>query len=138
VDNVTLPPWAKGDPKIFIAKHREALESRYVSENLHKWIDLVFGYKQRGEAAVESLNVFHHLSYGGASDLDRITDVNERAITAGVIHNFGQTPHQVFTKPHPQRECVQCSTRRLDTSIFSLLCLPNPLLGKQQCSFTCG
>lgn len=131
VDHVRLPPWAKGDPKIFIAKHREALESPYVSENLHLWIDLVFGCKQRGEAAVENLNVFHHLSYAGASDLDRITDANERAITAGVIHNFGQTPHQVFNKPHPAREYTQCSTRRLDTSIFSLTSLPRPLLGEK-------
>ncbi|KAG6033755.1 hypothetical protein E4U41_006809, partial [Claviceps citrina] len=104
VDHVKLPPWAKGDPKIFIAKHREALESPHVSENLHHWIDLVFGNKQRGEAAVENLNVFHHLSYAGASDLDKIADAGERAITAGVIHNFGQTPHQVFAKPHPARE----------------------------------
>lgn len=133
VDHVQLPPWAKGDPKIFIAKHREALESPYVSENLHHWIDLVFGYKQRGETAVENLNVFHNLSYAGASDLDSITDVNERAITAGVIHNFGQTPHQVFNKPHPSREYTQCPIRRLDTSIFSLACLPRPLLG-ESCS----
>lgn len=130
VNHVTLPPWAKGDPKIFIAKHREALESPYVSEKLHNWIDLVFGFKQRGEAAVENLNVFHHLSYAGAIDLDRITDVNERAITAGVIHNFGQTPHQVFQKPHPPREYPKCQIKRIDTAVFSLVCLPNPLLGK--------
>ncbi|KAH6960387.1 hypothetical protein DER45DRAFT_157811 [Fusarium avenaceum] len=128
VDHVELPPWAKGDPRIFIAKHREALESPYVSENLHQWIDLVFGYKQRGEAAVENLNVFHHLSYRGATDLDSITDAKERAILAGVIHNFGQTPHQVFMKSHPAREHVQCPVRRLDTSVFSLGCLPHPLL----------
>lgn len=128
VDHVELPPWAKGDPRIFIAKHREALESPYVSENLHKWIDLVFGYKQRGEAAVENLNVFHHLSYRGATDLDSITDAKERAILAGVIHNFGQTPHQVFIRPHPAREHVRCPVRRLDTGVFSLGCLSNPLL----------
>ncbi|KAK5988615.1 Beigehomolog 1-like protein [Cladobotryum mycophilum] len=128
VNNVALPPWAKGDPKIFITKHREALESPYVSENLHHWIDLVFGCKQRGEAAVENLNVFHNLSYAGAIDLDQITDVNERAITAGVIHNFGQTPHQVFQKPHPPRDHLKSPTRRLDTAVFSLTCLPNPLL----------
>ncbi|KAF5021959.1 hypothetical protein F66182_5999 [Fusarium sp. NRRL 66182] len=128
VDHVELPPWAKGDARIFISKHREALESPYVSENLHQWIDLVFGYKQRGEAAVENLNVFHHLSYRGATDLDSITDAKERAILAGVIHNFGQTPHQVFMKSHPAREHVRSPIRRLDTSVFSLACLPNPLL----------
>jgi beige protein homolog 1 len=135
VDHVELPPWAKGDPRIFIAKHREALESPYVSENLHQWIDLVFGYKQRGEAAVENLNVFHHLSYRGATDLDSITDAKERAILAGVIHNFGQTPHQVFMKSHPAREHVKSPVRRLDTSVFSLGCLPHPLLGKNSVYF---
>ena len=130
VDHVTLPPWAKGDPKIFIAKQREALESPYVSENLHHWIDLIFGYKQRDELALQNLNVFHPLSYHGASDLDKITDPLERAQLASVIHNFGQTPHQVFTKPHPPRDHVQCPVKRLDTSVFSLRYMPNPLLGK--------
>ncbi|KAH6689509.1 WD repeat and FYVE domain-containing protein [Plectosphaerella plurivora] len=128
VNNVELPPWAKGDPKIFIAKHREALESPYVSQHLHKWIDLVFGFKQRGEAAVESLNVFHHMSYRGAANLDDIVDPQERRIAAGVIHNFGQTPHQVFSKAHPARENAHGSLRRLDTSVYALTRLPHPLL----------
>ncbi|KAF9879515.1 beige beach domain-containing protein [Colletotrichum karsti] len=128
VNNVVLPPWAKGDPKIFIAKHREALESPYVSQRLHNWIDLVFGHKQRGDAAVDNLNVFHHLSYRGATDLDNISDPQERRITAGVIHNFGQTPHQVFTRPHPAREYVSCPIRRLDSSVYALTRLSHPLL----------
>jgi len=127
IDDVQLPPWAKGDPKIFIAKHREALESPYVSRHLHQWIDLVFGSKQRGEAAIESVNVFHHLSYHGAKDLDNIEDPVERLATIGIIHNFGQTPHQVFLKPHQAREEMRHKIKRLDTSAESLTRLPFPL-----------
>ncbi|KAJ5745343.1 hypothetical protein N7520_010525 [Penicillium odoratum] len=128
IDSVELPPWAKGDPKIFIQKHREALESPYVSENLHHWIDLVFGSKQKGEAAVESINVFHHLSYRGAKDLDTIDDPMERLATIGIIHNFGQTPHQIFQRTHPQREDDRHRIPRLDTLAESLTQMPLSLL----------
>ncbi|KAJ5649607.1 uncharacterized protein N7484_003330 [Penicillium longicatenatum] len=128
IDSVELPPWAKGDPKIFIQKHREALESPYVSENLHHWIDLVFGSKQKGDAAVESVNVFHHLSYKGAKDLDAIDDPMERLATIGIIHNFGQTPHQIFQRTHPQREDERHRIPRLDTLAESLTQMPLSLL----------
>lgn len=35
VNDVVLPPWAKGDPREFIRLHRKALESPHVSKNLH-------------------------------------------------------------------------------------------------------
>ncbi|CAG8975353.1 hypothetical protein HYALB_00005683 [Hymenoscyphus albidus] len=128
VDSVQLPPWAKGDPKIFIAKHREALESPHVSKHLHQWIDLIFGCKQRGEAAIESVNVFHHLSYHGATNLDDIPDEEDRKRTISIIHNFGQTPYQVFSRPHQARDEVRNRIRRLDTSADSLTRLPFPLI----------
>ena len=129
IDNVALPPWAKGDPQIFISKHREALESPYVSQHLHQWIDLVFGHKQLGEAALEATNVFHHLSYHGARNLDTIKDPVERLATIGIIHNFGQTPHQVFQRNHPPREVERYKVKRLDASAESLTRLPFPLVG---------
>jgi hypothetical protein len=106
ISDVVLPPWAKGDPRLFIEKQREALESPYVSMHLQKWIDLIFGFKQQGEAAVEATNVFHYLSYQGAKDLDLIEDPHERLATIGIIHNFGQTPQQIFHRAHPQRDDV--------------------------------
>uniref|UniRef100_A0A8C4NXM4 Neurobeachin-like protein 2 n=1 Tax=Dicentrarchus labrax TaxID=13489 RepID=A0A8C4NXM4_DICLA len=102
VNDVVLPKWAKS-PEDFIYKHRKALESEYVSAHLHEWIDLIFGYKQRGPAAVEALNVFYYCTYEGAVDLDAITDEKERKAVEGMISNFGQTPCQLLKEPHPVR-----------------------------------
>ncbi|KAG7928679.1 hypothetical protein KL925_000860 [Ogataea polymorpha] len=119
VGDVRLPPWAKDDPVIFVEKMRQALESDYVSEHLHEWIDLVFGFKQRGKHAVDSLNVFHHLSYQGSTDLDKIQDERERNIIVSIIHNFGQTPVQVFHKPHPRKQS-QMKVKFDPTKLFEL------------------
>ncbi|CAI5483770.1 unnamed protein product [Closterium sp. Yama58-4] len=103
LDGVILPPWAKGSPEEFVRLQREALESEHVSERLHHWIDLVFGYKQRGEAAVQADNVFYYLTYEGAVDIDAITDQTRRTAIEQQIAAFGQTPIQLFTRPHPER-----------------------------------
>ncbi|CAI5952877.1 unnamed protein product, partial [Closterium sp. NIES-65] len=103
LDSVILPPWAKGSPEEFVRLQREALESEHVSERLHHWIDLVFGYKQRGEAAVQADNVFYYLTYEGAVDIDAITDQTRRTAFEQQIAAFGQTPIQLFTRPHPER-----------------------------------
>jgi hypothetical protein len=47
----------------FVYKLAEALECPYVSSKLHKWINLVFGYKSRGTVAEAADNVFHYLTY---------------------------------------------------------------------------
>ncbi|KAF3790525.1 BEACH domain-containing protein B [Nymphaea thermarum] len=101
--DVLLPPWAQGSPEEFIYKNREALESEYVSSNLHHWIDLVFGYKQRGKPAVEAANVFYYLTYEGSVDLDNVEDELQRSAIEDQIANFGQTPIQIFRKKHPRR-----------------------------------
>lgn len=36
-----------------------------MSTHLHEWIDLIFGYKQRGPAAEEALNIFYYCTYEG-------------------------------------------------------------------------
>lgn len=42
VGDVELPQWAES-PAHFLQSNRAALESPYVSANLHHWIDLIFG-----------------------------------------------------------------------------------------------
>ena len=103
VNHVALPPWAQNDPFLFVQKHREALESDHVSAHLHEWIDLIFGYKSRGPEAVAATNVFHPMSYADSVDLEGIDSALERQAAAQVVHNFGQTPAQLFSRPHPPR-----------------------------------
>ncbi|XP_065438613.1 LOW QUALITY PROTEIN: neurobeachin-like protein 2 [Chrysemys picta bellii] len=112
VNDVVLPKWAKS-PEDFVHKHRKALESEHVSAHLHEWIDLIFGYKQRGPAAVEALNVFYYCTYEGAVDLDAIADETQRKALEGIISNFGQTPCQLLKEPHPVRLSAENAARRL-------------------------
>ncbi|GJQ08763.1 hypothetical protein GpartN1_g554.t1 [Galdieria partita] len=86
VDNVELPPWAKGSPSEYIKVNRKALESDYVGKHLHHWIDLVFGYKSR---SLENYNLF-------------FTDVFETQ-RPEIAAEFGRTPKRMFSAPHPSR-----------------------------------
>lgn len=129
VHDVSLPKWANGDPKRFIRMNRQALESEYVTKNLHHWIDLVFGYKQRGAKAVESLNTFVHVTYEGEVDIDAMTDPIQRQSTIAQIQNFGQTPSRLERWPFPQRTVARVlKDKSIDFgSLSSLTPLTPPL-----------
>lgn len=49
---------------------RAALESDYVSGKINEWIDLIFGFKQRGEEALKADNLFYHVTYDSLINLD--------------------------------------------------------------------
>ena len=111
IDSVKLPPWAH-DAYDFVTQNREALESEYVSSNLHHWIDLIFGYKQRpphvpngSMESVNSCNVYFHLTYADAVDLEEVRKEDAELYDQHVkqITEFGQTPVQLFSQPHVER-----------------------------------
>ncbi|XP_074485531.1 lipopolysaccharide-responsive and beige-like anchor protein isoform X1 [Sebastes fasciatus] len=102
VSDVELPPWAKS-PEEFVRINRLALESEFVSCQLHQWIDLIFGYKQQGPEATRALNVFYYLTYEGAVNLSSISDPMLREAVESQIRSFGQTPCQLLIEPHPPR-----------------------------------
>ncbi|CAH8443535.1 unnamed protein product [Schistosoma turkestanicum] len=84
-----LPSWCSS-PEEFIKYHSKLLESDEVSSNLHHWIDLNFGYKLLGSAAVNAKNV--HLELAGDQTALRCT---------GVVC--------LFRTPHPQKICKKLS-----------------------------
>ncbi|KAG2588470.1 hypothetical protein PVAP13_5NG345700 [Panicum virgatum] len=82
MSDLALPSWATS-AEDFICLHRDALESDRVSQQLHHWIDITFGYKLSGEASVEAKNVMLP-----PSDPSRPKSIGR---------------HQLFTSPHPKR-----------------------------------
>jgi hypothetical protein len=134
LNDVEIPPWCH-DTLEFVYLHRKALESEFVRQRIHTWIDLVWGFRQTGAAAVEADNVFYPLLYETvwASQNHNPDDQHEIEAT---LDSCGQIPQQLFFEPHPQQLPAKKqtwlakptfmdveSTKILDVINNTLLCL---------------
>ncbi|CAG9785372.1 unnamed protein product [Diatraea saccharalis] len=99
VDSVEMPAWA-ADARLFVLLHRQALEAALVTDALPHWIDLVFGYKQTGQAAIDAINVFPACTYYGF-DPQALEDEVDRTAAAAMVRTYGQAPRQLLRAPHP-------------------------------------
>lgn len=106
VDDVALPATllAPATPQAFLSRHMQALEGPVVSTLLSQWIDLIFGFKQQGEQAVNSYNLFYYLTYPDQVDLSSAPDLETRNRLITQAAHFGQCPALAFTAPHPRRQ----------------------------------
>lgn len=118
INDVELPKWASS-PFEFVYLHRKALESEHVSLNLHKWIDLIWGEKQRGQKAEIADNTYMPYMYDDVWDnQNNLRDLAVRAQIESVLTHVGQIPHQLFQKPHPSRTPInQNSNNKLSNLI---------------------
>ncbi|KAH8234811.1 hypothetical protein KR032_003569 [Drosophila birchii] len=105
VEDVSLPPWCQRDSRLFVLIHRQALESELVRNQIHNWIDLIYGYKQSGESAVEAINVFHPATYAVFLESE-ISDPIEREAVKTMVKTYGQMPRQLFKSPHPATKAL--------------------------------
>ena len=81
--DLELPEWTS-NTEAFIEWHRSVLESDHVSERLHHWIDLTFGYQLTGRPAEKAKNIYLQL-----------VQVHNKPLSHGVT--------QLFRRPHPPR-----------------------------------
>lgn len=110
VSNVDLPEWANNDPYKYVFLLKTALEGEHVSYSVNKFIDFIFGYKQRGEEAEKAINVFPHYTYDSSYLEDKDSDTSKRAGSEASLsqaYNFGQTPSSMFKEPHKKRQLKQ-------------------------------
>jgi hypothetical protein len=103
LNDVELPPWAHGNPIEFVYVHRKALESERVSDAIHQWIDLIWGFRQTGPAAVDADNVFNALLYENVWNLAYRSLQDLAKEIEATLDSCGQIPQQLFTDPHPPR-----------------------------------
>lgn len=70
----------------------QLLETDHVSQQLHHWVDLCFGYLLSGPSAAKAKNV--HLIFAQPRTQLTVTDA----------------PVQLFSQPHPRRQPADGST----------------------------
>ena len=124
------PKWSKDNANLFIIKNRLALESDFVSENLNDWIDLIFGYKQRGAEAEKATNLFFDFTYEGTVDIDKFKNKSNLDEYNSLISkvDIGQTPSQIFSKN------VEKRLKRKDLNIKKIINLEAISQWQSHCS----
>jgi hypothetical protein len=111
VSGVVLPKWCLTSTD-FIYIQRKALESDYISSMLNHWIDLIWGYKQKGKESEQADNTFDPTLYDDVWQPDVLADPVRRQMIESMLRHCGHIPLQLFSSPH--------ATRAVQPNRFSL------------------
>eukprot|EP01083_Nonionella_stella_P299576 1018259_1 len=100
--NLQIPPWCHS-PSHFIQWHRRQLESKQVSENLHLWIDLNFGYRL-GQDTLNNDNKYifgYNESIPCTSRIEAAIDCKNIPLQFDPLLARHCGVIQLFNQPHP-------------------------------------
>jgi hypothetical protein len=115
VEDVECPIWSGNDPYKLITYLNLAFESDQISSNIGGWIDLVFGFKQRGKEAEKYNNLYMFNSYADLVDIENMSIDKKRYYYRFV--EFGSCPRQLFKKPFENKEHYNGYKHILDKDI---------------------
>lgn len=107
--DIDLPPWSS-NPIEFVYLNRKALESDYVSASLDSWIDLIWGYQNRGREAVNHENNF----------MPDLYDSNDTEVDEKLLRESGIIPSQLFSSKHPQRIQSNAFKKQQNSEVLSI------------------
>ena len=117
-DNNTL---STNNPVEFMCRYRRLLESKVISNQIHNWIDNIFGIYQYIKDYKENLthcNTFHKYSYEeNISLINKLNSMYEKKLDDEIIWNkirnkinkilnLGQCPKKIFTTPHQSKQQI--------------------------------
>ena len=104
INDFELPIWSKEDPRKFCLILRKMLENDKISQNLNLWIDLIFGYKQKGQNAVKALNIYRNACY--PFEKNEIEKMEKKEIESYLYEKeeLGCVGKQLFNKSHKDKD----------------------------------
>ena len=100
-NNVQLPKWGENNPYLFVSKMKKFLESDNIGNNINKWLDLIFGYNQKGENSRLNNNLFPSWTYD-SFDIRKNQNGKNKSFYYKLVEQ-GMTPHQLLNRPFPSR-----------------------------------
>ena len=103
INEVELPPWANKRCFNFVIEMRKNLEKTNLKIN--KWVDLIFGYLQKGEKAEENHNIFMLNTYEKMVNIENIKDDDEKNALMRLVE-VGVTPNQIFSSESKPRNDI--------------------------------
>ena len=107
VDDFILPKWSMNDPRKLILYFKQFLENKHISQNLHSWIDLIFGYKMSGIDAIKSYNTYRKACYEYSKE--KIEEEYSEGILDSTLMEkieMGYMGKQLFKKQHKKKESL--------------------------------